>query len=279
MSATHKRKWANLVLQAFLAAFAIIQFFPLLWLLMTSFKTNLEITGSNVMGLPAKWMWSNYEYIFGGSKIGTNFSNSLFYTGATVIAAGVLSAMASYAIIRMKWKFSKVVLALFMTGLMIPVHATLLPLFLILKQTSLLNTPWALIIPYTVNAIPSTMYIMVGFFMALPRELEEASVVDGCNIYQVFYKIMLPLIKPALVSVSIFTFLAAWNELMFASTFINKSSLMTITVAINSLRGEHTTEYGPIAAGMIVATLPTILLYAILSEQVQKSIVAGAIKG
>jgi raffinose/stachyose/melibiose transport system permease protein len=279
MSATHKRKWANLVLQAFLAAIAIIQFFPLLWLVMTSFKTNLEITGSNVMGLPVKWMWSNYEYIFGGSKMGTNIINSLFYTGATVIAAGVLSAMASYAIIRMKWKFSKVVLALFMTGLMIPVHATLLPLFLILKQTSLLNTPWALIIPYTVNAIPSTMYIMVGFFMSLPRELEEASVVDGCNIYQVFYKIMLPLIKPALVSVSIFTFLAAWNELMFASTFINKSSLMTITVAINSLRGMHTTEYGPIAAGMIVATLPTILLYAVLSEQVQKSIVAGAIKG
>jgi raffinose/stachyose/melibiose transport system permease protein len=279
MSATLKRKWANLLLQIFLSLFAIVQFFPLIWLVMTSFKTNIEITGSNIMGLPAKWMWSNYEYIFVGSKMGTNILNSMFYTGATVIAAGVLSAMASYAIIRMKWKFSKLVLALFMTGLMIPVHATLLPLFLILKQTSLLNTPWALIIPYTVNAIPSTMYIMVGFFIALPRELEEASVVDGCNIYQVFYKIMLPLIKPALVSVSIFTFLAAWNELMFASTFINKSSLMTITVAINSLRGLHTTEYGPIAAGMIVATIPTILLYAILSEQVQKSIVAGAIKG
>jgi raffinose/stachyose/melibiose transport system permease protein len=279
MSATLKRNWANLVLQIFLAAIAIIQFFPLLWLVMTSFKTNIEITGSNVMGLPAKWMWSNYEYIFVGSKLGSNFFNSLFYTGVTVIAAGFLSATASYAVTRMKWKFSKVVLALFMSGLMIPVHATLLPVFLILKQVSLLNTPWALIIPYTVNAIPSTMFIMVGFFSALPRELEEASVVDGCNIYQVFFKIMLPLIKPALVSVSIFTFLAAWNELMFASTFINKSSLMTITVAINSLRGLHTTEYGPIAAGMVVATIPTILLYAILSEQVQKSIVAGAIKG
>jgi raffinose/stachyose/melibiose transport system permease protein len=279
MSATLKRNWANLVLQIFLAAIALIQFFPLFWLVMTSFKTNIEITGSNVMGLPAKWMWSNYEYIFVGSKLGTNFFNSLFYTGVTVIAAGFLSAMASYAVTRMKWKFSKVVLALFMSGLMIPVHATLLPVFLILKEVSLLNTPWALIIPYTVNAIPSTMFIMVGFFTALPRELEEASVVDGCNIYQVFFKIMLPLIKPALVSVSIFTFLAAWNELMFASTFINKSSLMTITVAINSLRGLHTTEYGPIAAGMVVATIPTILLYAILSKQVQKSIIAGAIKG
>lgn len=231
------------------------------------------------MGLPAKWMFSNYEYVLTSGALGRNFLNSLFYTGITVIASGLLAAMVSYAVTRMRWKLSKFVLALFMSGLMIPVHATLLPVFLILKQTHLLNTPWALIIPYTVSAIPSAMFIMVGFFSSLPRELEEASVVDGCNIYQVFFRIMLPLINPALISVSIFTFLAAWNELMFATTFINKSSLMTITVAINSLRGLHMTEYGPINAGMVIATIPTILMYVLLSKQVQKSIVAGAIKG
>jgi raffinose/stachyose/melibiose transport system permease protein len=276
---TLKWNWKNPVLQLFLILFAIIQFYPLLWLILTSFKSNIEITGSNVMGLPAKWMFSNYKYVIVGSDLGRNFLNSLIYSGVTVIAAGVLSAMVSYAVTRMRWKLSKFVLAFFMSGLMIPVHATLLPVFILLKETHLLNTPWALIIPYTVNAIPSSMFIMVGFFSSLPRELEEASVVDGCNIYQVFFRIMLPLIKPALVSVSIFTFLAAWNELMFATTFINKSSLMTITVAINSLRGLHMTEYGPIAAGMVIATIPTILLYIFLSEKVQKSIVAGAIKG
>lgn len=274
-----RRNWTTIMLQLFLICFAIIQFYPLVWLVLTSFKTNIEITGSNVMGLPNKWIVENYTYVLVGSKLGRNFLNSLYYSGVTVIASGLLSAMVSYAVTRMKWKLSKIVLALFMSGLMIPVHATLLPVFNILKQTDLLNTPWALIIPYTVNAIPSAMFIMVGFFAALPRELEEASVVDGCNIYQVFFKIMLPLIKPAIVSVSIFTFLAAWNELMFANTFINNSKLMTITVAINSLRGQHTTEYGPIAAGMVIATIPTIVLYIFLSEQVQKSIVAGAVKG
>lgn len=275
------RKWnrMELVLQLFLVVFAIIQFYPLLWLVLTSFKSNIEITGSNVMGLPSTWRFENYKYVLVGSKLGKNFLNSLYYTGITVIASGLLAAMVSYAVTRMRWKFSKIVLALFMSGLMIPVHATLLPVFLILKQTHLLNTPWALIIPYTVNAIPPAMFIMVGFFSGLPRELEEASVVDGCNIYQVFFRIMLPLIKPALVSVSIFTFLAAWNELMFATTFINNTNLMTITVAINSLRGLHMTEYGPIAAGMVIATIPTIILYVFLSDQVQKSIVAGAIKG
>ncbi|CAH1207999.1 Diacetylchitobiose uptake system permease protein NgcG [Paenibacillus auburnensis] len=276
-----KLKWNSKTawLQLFLVMFAIIQFAPLVWLVLTSFKSNIEITGSNVIGFPEKWLLSNYRNVFVGSNLGLNFLNSLLYTGATVLASGLLSAMVSFAITRMQWKLSKVVLAVFMSGLMIPVHATLLPIFQILKQTHLLNTPWALIIPYTVNAIPAAMFIMVGFFSSLPRELEEASVVDGCNIYQVFFKIMLPLIKPAIVSVSIFTFLAAWNELMFATTFISNTKLMTITVAINSLRGLHTTEYGPIAAGMVIATIPTILIYILLSDKVQKSIVAGAVKG
>ena len=276
-----KLRWNSktALLQLFLVIFAVIQFAPLVWLILTSFKSNIEITGSNVIGLPEKWLFSNYKNVFLGSNLGLNFLNSLLYTGATVLASGLLSAMVSFAITRMQWKFSKIVLAIFMSGLMIPVHATLLPIFQILKQTHLLNTPWALIIPYTVNAIPAAMFIMVGFFSSLPRELEEASVVDGCNIYQVFFRIMLPLIKPAIVSVSIFTFLAAWNELMFATTFISNTKLMTITVAINSLRGLHTTEYGPIAAGMVIATLPTILIYILLSDKVQKSIVAGAVKG
>lgn len=267
------------MLQLFLVLFAIVQFYPLVWLVLTSFKSNLEITGSNVMGLPGKWLFENYEYVWVGSDLARNFANSLYYTSVTVVASGLLAAMVAYAVTRMRWKLSKWVLAIMMSGLMIPVHATLLPVFIVLKQTSLLNTPWALILPYTVNAIPTALFILAGFFAALPRELEEASVVDGCSIYQVFFRIMLPLVKPALVSVSIFTFLSAWNELMFASTFINKTSLMTITVAINSLRGLHMTEYGPIAAGMVIATLPTIVVYMFLSEQVQKSMVAGAIKG
>lgn len=269
----------TLILQFTLVVFAIIQLYPLIWLLLSSFKSNMEITGSNVMGMPGKLLWSNYEYVIMASKLGRNFLNSLWYTCATVVFSSFLSAMVSYAIVRMKWKYNKLVLAFFMTGLMIPVHATLLPLFLMLKTTSLLNTPWALIIPYTVNALPSTIFILLGFFTALPRELEESGVVDGCNIYQVFFRIMLPLIRPALVSTSIFTFLAAWNELMFANTFVNKSSLMTITVAINSLRGVHFSQYGAIFAGLVLATIPTILIYLILSEQIQKSIVAGAVKG
>lgn len=269
----------RLSLQLVLVLFAVVQLYPLVWLLLTSLKSNLEITGGNVLGLPDKWLWSNYNYAIFGAKLGRNFLNSILYTVVTVGVSALLSAMVSFAAIRMKWKLSKFVLGFFMLGLMIPVHATLLPVFLMLKATSLLDTPLALIIPYIVSALPSTIFILTGFFAALPRELEEASVVDGCGIFGVFFRIMLPLVKPALVTTSIFTFLATWNELMFAITFINNPKLMTITVGIQSLQGVHTSEYGAIAAGMVVATIPTLLIYILLSSQVQKSIVAGAVKG
>lgn len=277
---THKKKERNeIFLHSILVLFALIQLFPLIWLVLCSFKDNLEITGTNVMGLPAKWRWSNYSYILTATTLGRNFMNSVFYTAVTVIASGFLAAMVSYAIVRMTWKLNKFVLAFFMTGLMIPVHAILLPLFIIMKNMKLLNTPWSLIIPYVVNALPTAIFILTGFFSTLPRELEEASVIDGCNIYLIFLKIMMPLIKPALVSTSVFTFLGAWNELMFAATFANRAELMTLTVAINSLRGVYFSEYGAIFAGLTLATLPSIIIYILLSEQVQKSLVAGAVKG
>ncbi len=274
-----RRGAAATLLQALLFVFAVVQLYPLVWLVLSSFKDNVEITGGNVVGLPELWRWANYRYIMTATSLGANFLNSAIYSVATVVFSGILAAMASYAITRMKWKGSKLVLGLFMTGLMIPVHATLLPVFLMLKTTKLLNTYWALIIPYTANALPGTLFIMTGFFGAIPRELEEAGVIDGCSIYSVFLKIIMPLMKPALVTTAVFTFLATWNELMFANTMVNKSRLLTITVAINSLRGVHFSEYGAIFAGLTLATIPPIALYILFSDQVQKSMISGAVKG
>jgi len=268
-----------LLLEAFLVLFAIVQMFPLIWLVLTSFKDNVEITGQNVIGLPRNWRLVNYTYVLTATRLARNFLNSLFYTVAAVVLSGILSAMASYAIARMTWRLNKLVLALFMTGLMIPVHATLLPVFLMLRTVHLFNTPLALIIPYTTSALPTTIFIMTGFFQTIPRELEEAAVIDGCSIYTVFARIVLPLTKPALVTTAVFTFLAAWNELMFANTLINNDSLATVTVAVNSLRGVHFTEYGAIFAGLTLATLAPIVVYIIMSDRIQRSIVAGAIKG
>ena len=262
-----------------LVLFTIIQLYPLIWLLLFSLKDNIEIFGGNVIGLPHRFLWQNYNQALFSGKVGLYFLNSCIVTGATIIISGLLSAMASYAIARMKWKLSKIALTVFLLGLMLPIHAALLPLFIILRDTHLLNTYWALIIPYVAFAMPMAIFVFTGFLQMVPRELEESACLDGCNIYQIFFKIVLPLIKPAVATVSIFTYLSAWNELMFAVTFISKQEFRTLTVGIMSLAGQYTTEWGPIGAGLVVATLPTIVVYSLMSDQVQKSLTTGALKG
>ncbi|HEY5585840.1 MAG TPA: carbohydrate ABC transporter permease [Ruminiclostridium sp.] len=259
--------------------YTIIQLYPLIWLLLFSLKDNNEIFGGNVLGLPHNWLWSNYSTALTSGKVGIYFLNSLLITSVTIVFSSILISMAAFAIIRMKWKLSKVVLNVFLLGMMVPLHATLLPLFIVLQKMNLLDTRLALILPYTVFAIPMGILVSTGLLQSIPRELEEAACLDGCSIYKVFYYIILPLMRPALSTIAIFTYLHSWNELMFANTFINSDEIKTLTVGIMSLAGEFTTNWGPIGAGLVIATLPTLLVYFILSDQVQKSFISGAVKG
>lgn len=258
---------------------ALIQLYPLIWLLLVSFKNNAEIFGGNVLGIPKVWRIENYKNAFVGAKVGIYFVNSLIVTTVTIIISDILIATSSYAIMKMRWKFSKLTLTVFLLGMMVPIHSTLLPLFIILNKLGIYNTYWALIIPYVAFALPMGIFVMAGFVKGIPFELEEAACIDGCSIYQTFFKIIVPLLKPSLATVSIFTYLTCWNELMFANTFINSPKLKTLTVGIMSMAGQYTTDWGPIVAGLVIATLPTILIYIPLSNQVQKSLMAGAVKG
>ena len=262
-----------------LIIWAVIQIYPLLWLLLFSFKNNTEIFGGNVLGLPHVWQFKNYSTAVMSGNVGVYFLNSALVTVVTIAVSSVLIATTSYAIVRMKWKLSKVTLTVFLLGMMIPIHAALLPLFVILKNLHLLNTYLALIIPYIAFALPMGIFILTGFLYSIPRDLEEAACIDGCNIYQAFLKIIMPLLKPGLATVAIFTYLSTWNELMFANTFINSESMKTITVGILSLSGQYTTDWGPIGAGLMIATVPTLVIYILLSDQVQKSLIVGAVKG
>ncbi|WP_434655994.1 carbohydrate ABC transporter permease [Thermoanaerobacterium thermosaccharolyticum] len=267
------------LLEAMLVIWAIIQLYPLFWLFLFSVKNNTEIFGGNILGFPRIWQWSNYSEALSSGNVGRYFINSSIVTILTIVISSILVSTSAYAIVRMKWKYSKLVLTIFLTGMMVPIHATLLPLFIILKDLNLLNTYASLVIPYVAFAIPMGIFILTGFLYTIPKELEESAFLDGCSIYKSFYYIILPLIRPALATIAIFTYLSTWNELMFANTFINSDAIRTLTVGIMSLSGQYQTEWGPIGAGLVIATIPTILIYVLLSEQVQKSLVVGAVKG
>lgn len=273
------KKLPKLIIFILFCLYAVIQVYPLFWLFLFSFKDNSEIFAGNVLGFPHIWRASNYSTVFTSENVGRYFLNSVIVTAATIIISSILLAMSSYAIVRLKWKLSNTFLTYILLGLMVPIQVTLLPMFLILSTTHLLNTYWALIIPYVAFALPIGIFILTGFLASIPRELEEAACLDGCNIYRIFSAIIMPLIRPAISTVAIFTFLSSWNELMFANTFINDDNLRTLTVGIMSLAGAHSTDWGPIGAGLVIATVPTLVIYIMLSDQVQKSLIAGAVKG
>jgi raffinose/stachyose/melibiose transport system permease protein len=270
---------SSILMYAALFLVAFIQLFPLYWMFSFSLKDNAEIFGGNPLGLPSKWLWSNYSNALMGGNVGHYFINSVIVTGATILFTVIISVMASYALTRMVFKLRKPMNSLFILGLTVPLHSALLPIFIMLRNLKMVNSYWALIIPYSAFAIPMAILIFSGFMASLPRELEEAACIDGCSIYRIFFNIILPLMRPAIATVTIFTFLQAWNELMFAVVFISDVKYKTLTVGIQSLAGQYTTDWGPIGAGLMVATIPTLIIYAFMSKKVQDSLVVGAVKG
>lgn len=279
MKKKHNVSIGKILLQVFLIIVAVIQIYPLVCLALFSLKDNSEIFSGNVAGLPRQFLWQNYSVALTNGNVIKYFLNSVFVTAITILLVLILSSMSAYAITRMRWKLSKVTMNLIMLGMMVPIHAALLPLFMVLRSLKMLNTYWSLIIPYVAFGIPIAVLIIGSFFSGLPRELEEAAVIDGCGIYRTYFLIILPQIRSALATVAIFTYLSSWNELMFAVTFINNQNYQTLTVGMMSMIGTYITRWGVIGAGLMVATVPTIIIYLLCSRQVQESMIAGAIKG
>lgn len=273
------KKIMKIILILFLLLFTVTSVYPLIWLVFFSFKSNEEIFGGNIIGPPREWLIENYENALLGGKVLGYLGNSIFVTLVVIVVSTILIAMVAYAVTRMRWKLRGTAYWFFMAGLTIPIHATLLPLFLLLKRIGILNTPLAIIIPYTAFALPFGIMVLGNHYATVPYEMEEAACIDGCSIYQAFFRVILPLVRPALATIAIFTFLSSWNELMFAMTFISDDRYKTLTVGIQSLAGMYYTEWGPIGAGMVVATFPVLFIYILLSKQVQNAILAGAVKG
>lgn len=262
-----------------LVFWTFVSLFPLYYMLMFSLKDNSEIFGANVIGLPKNWLWSNYGKALTAGNMGLYFLNSCIVTGLTILFTILASLMATYALERMIWKGRKQVNALFMLGLTVPIHAAILPVFIILRKLHMLNSYQSLIVPYVAFALAMAIMICSSFMVSVPVELEESACIDGAGIYKIFWVIICPLMKPAFASVAIFTFLQAWNELMFAIIYISDSKYRTLSVGIQSLSGAYTTDWGPIGAGLVIATFPTLIVYLFMSKKIQASLMAGAIKG
>ena len=266
----------TIIAQVFLILWLLLCLFPLYWLFCFSLKDTQEIFSGNLIGLPTQWLFTNYANAWHSANISLFLLNSVIDTVATLAITSLLGFMCAYGLLRMRWKGQKVVMTYIMLGMMIPMHAALYPLTETLLP--LMKTHWALIIPYAAFNIPITILILSGFITNIPYEMEEAACIDGSGIYRTAFTIILPMMIPALSTAAIFVFLQVWNELLLATIFTT-GKVRTLTVGIQQMSGQYQTDYGSMGAALVIATLPTLVLYMCMSGQVQKSLIAGAVKG
>ena len=262
-----------------LVLWALICLFPVYWMFTFSLKDNAEIFGQNVIGLPNKWIWSNYTEAMNTGRMDVYFLNSFIIAVATILITLVASAMATYAMTRLVWKGRETMNKFFMLGLTIPIHAAIVPLYVVLGKTGLLNSYAALIIPYSAFSLAMGILICTGFMGDIPYDLDEAAFLDGCGVWGIFGKVIVPLMVPAISTVGIYTFLQCWNELMFATIFNSREAYKTLPVGVQGLFGQYQTKWGPVGAALTIATVPTLLVYVFLSKRIQDSFIAGAVKG
>ena len=275
-----------------LALWLIIDLFPIYYMLTFSLKDNEEIFGANVLGLPKHWLFSNYVAAMQRGNMPRNFLNSIIVSFATILITLIAALMATYGLTRIQWKGSKLLNSLFMLGITIPIHVALYPVYSTFIKLGMINTtPYmSLIIPYSAFGLSMAIMISTGFMNDairgrvlseddIPKELDEAANIDGCGIWGIFFRVIVPLMKPALATMGIYTFLQCWNEFMFASIFINDSAHKTLPVGISELQGRTTTDWGIVGAGLAIATLPMLIIYVFLSKRIQESFMVGAVKG
>ena len=269
----------TVVIYTILILWTLISIFPVYWMFTFSLKTNAEIFGQNVIGLPQYWVWENYTRAMNTGHMEVYFLNSFIIAVSTILITLVASAMATYAMTRLVWKGRNAMNSFFMLGLTIPIHAAIVPLYVVLGKVHLLNSYAALIIPYSAFSLAMGILICTGFMGDIPYDLDEAAFLDGCGVWGIFGRVIAPLMIPAVSTVGIYTFLQCWNELMFATIFNSKEAYKTLPVGVQGLAGQYSTEWGPIGAALAIATLPTLLVYVFLSKKIQDSFIAGAVKG
>lgn len=267
------------ILYFILAVVAVFQIYPLIWLLFFSLKDNQEIFNMSPFALPTDPKWENYVKVWTEGDISLYFFNSVWITVVSVVLTALLASFVTFAITRMYWKLNKLVLGLFMVGLMIPIHSTLIPLFSFFLKLNLIDNPISVILSYTAFNLPLTIMILLGFYYTLPREVEEAAVMDGCSVHRLFFQITLPMTTPVLSTIAIINMIYNWNEFVFINTFISSDKYKTLTVGIQNFIGQYTTDWGAIGATLMISIIPILIAFFILSDRIVEGIAAGSVKG
>lgn len=272
------------IVRLLLLVWSVMVLYPVLWTFLTSLKTNPRVMQGQPWDLPSPYEFSNYSNVWARSHFAQYFLNSTIVTVSSTLLCLLLAATTAYILARYQFRGRNTLYFTYITSMMIPTILGLIPIVFLLNSMNLSNSLFGLTLVYSVGAIgilPFAIFFLVGFFKTLPKELEEAATIDGCSLYGTFFRIMLPMAKPGLITVGIVNALTIWNEYIMATVLINDPEKYTLPVGIAIMQGEmqYRTEWGPLFAGLAISMVPVMILYMFFQRQITGGLLAGAVKG
>jgi len=250
---------------------------PLTWIVSTSLKTRTEVSMAP-LALPTTWLWSNYPEAWVVGRFGTYFMNSVLVVVPVVVCVLLLSLLASYAFAFYEFRFKRPLFVLLLAGLTIPIGVLVVPLYYQMVSFKLLNTLWALILPEIAISLPFGVLLLRSFMAGLPREILDAARIDGANDWQLLWRVVAPLTRPAMLSLLIFTFMWSWNQFLLPVVLLQTESSRTLPLGLNFFQGRYSANYPLLMAGATISFIPIVLIYVAFQRQFIRGITAGALK-
>jgi len=267
------RRTGRLLVTGILTLLALVVLYPLVWMVLGWFKNNAEVFG-HPWGLPGAFRWGNYVDAWNQGVV-RYLGNSVIVTLASIVLVTLFSAWAAYGLTRLNVPLAQPALLVILGGLMLSPTVAIIPLFRLLQDLHIYDTYWALIVLYTAFRIPFTVFLIRAYMLGLPREVEEAALIDGATRWQTFWRVILPMCKPILVSAAMLQALFAWNEFVFALVFINHDNLKTLPVGLVAMQSRLLTNWPVMFAGLTIASLPVVILFVLGQRQFIRGLAEG----
>lgn len=273
-----KLTFSGLILHLVLALGAFIMTMPFIWMVLSALKDIAQIFIVPPKWLPSPWVWTNFWDSLQALPFGRAYFNSLYINVIVVVSQLITCSMAAYAFAKIRFPYRDTIFIVFLAMLMVPGQVTIIPLYLMMKEIGWLDTHYSIIVPSSLfNAFG--VFLLRQFFLSIPREMEEAAIVDGANRWTIYTRIMLPLIKPALAALGIFTFLGMWNNFFYPLIFLNSPEKFTVPLLLNLFRGIYVTDWTLMMAGSAIAIVPVLIVYIIGQRYIIEGVTLSGIKG
>jgi raffinose/stachyose/melibiose transport system permease protein len=257
--------------------YAIAALVPLLLMVANAFRSTSSLY-ADPLGAPWPLNFDSYRKAWTEGSFREYFTNSLLVTVGAVTLSTVVSTMAAYALARTRSRLFTIVESVFISGLMLPIHLAILPIFYLLDGFGLVDSRFGLMLVYAASGVPFSIFVLTTFFRQLPPELEEAARIDGANSWQMFVRIMVPMVRPAVATVVVFRFVPIWNDFLFPLVLLRSREKYTVPVGLTTFFGEYSTDWSSLFAGLVIATLPLIALFLVATKQIVAGLTAGMSK-